>query len=421
MTDGRLPSAEFPIRHDSCEAQRGGSAYTCSVIVPVVLLLPAFPIALLSTMYDVIVIGGGLAGCSAAGQLARRGHDVLLLEKETYPRHKLCGEFLSPEAQSSFERLGILESVTDAGARPIEHARLTGPNGTTVEQSLPDTALGLSRYRLDHLLFRRACTLGADGRTNTKVTEVEGTLDEGFAVHAGSEVFEGRLVLGAYGRRGVPDRTLNRSFLDHNSPYVAFKAHYAGDTSNIDGTIEIHTAEGGYCGLGPVEEDRVNACWIGHTDALTDAGGTPAAMLEQSLCQNPALADRMTGLTRVSDRFEAVSQVPLMAKEQFVDDVCMVGDAAGMIAPLCGDGMAMALAAADLVVPPAANVLNGTHSATAFKRAYRTRWSNRFKRRLQLGRWVHRAAFHPTATRALLTTCRTLPFLTRWLIRSTRG
>ncbi len=371
--------------------------------------------------YDAIVIGGGLAGCSAAGQLAQRGHDVLLLEKDTYPRHKLCGEFLSPEAQSSFRRLGVLDDVVDAGARPVEHARLTGPHGTTVDQSLPDTALGLSRYRLDQLLFRRACTLGVEGRPNTKVTAVHGTLDEGFAVHAGSEVFEGRLVLGAYGRRGVPDRTLDRPFLNQHSPYVAFKAHYAGDTTALDGTIEIHTAKGGYCGLGPVEANRVNACWIGRTDALQDAGGTPEAMLHHTLCRNPALADRMQGLTRVSDHFEAVSQVPLMAKEQFVDDVCMVGDAAGMIAPLCGDGMAMALAAADLVVPPAADVLTGASSPAAFKRTYRTRWSDRFERRLQIGRWVHRAAFRPTATRALLTTCRFLPPLARWLIRSTRG
>lgn len=371
--------------------------------------------------YDVIVIGGGLSGCSAAAQLARHGHEVLLLEKETYPRHKLCGEFLSPEAQSSFERLGVLDAVADAGARSIEHARLTGPNGTTVDHALPGTALGLSRYRLDHLLFRRACTLGVEGRTGTKVTEVQGALDEGFAVHAGGDVVEGRLVLGAYGRRGVPDRTLDRPFLDQHSPYVAFKAHYAGDTAALDGTIEIHTAPGGYCGLGPVEDDRVNACWIGHTDALQEAGGTPEAMLTQALGRNPALAGRMQGLTRVSDRFEAVSQVPLMAKDQFVDDVCMVGDAAGMIAPLCGDGMAMALAAADLVVPPAADFLDGTHSVAAFKRTYQTRWSQRFERRLTIGRWVHRAAFRPTATRALLTACGTLPFLTRWLIRSTRG
>jgi flavin-dependent dehydrogenase len=371
--------------------------------------------------YDVVVVGGGLAGCSAAAQLAERGHSVLLLEKASYPRHKLCGEFLSPEAQSSFRRLGVLEAVRAAGARPMTHTRLTGPAGTTVEQSLPGTALGLSRYRLDELLFHRACALGVEGRTGTRVSRVDGSLDDGFAVTAGGETVEARLVIGAYGRRGVLDRTLDRPFLQEHSPYVAFKAHYAGSAADTPDGIEVHAAPHGYCGVGPVEDGRVNVCWIGTTNALTAAGGRPDDMLSQALCQNPALARRLEGLSRVSERFEAVSQVPLMAKEPFVNDICMIGDAAGMIAPLCGDGMAMALAAADLVVPLASETLTGERPSAAFRAAYRRRWTRRFGRRLRLGRWVHWAAFHPSATRALLATCRALPPLARGLIRATRG
>lgn len=371
--------------------------------------------------YDVIVIGGGLAGCSAATQLAQQGHDVVLLEKDSYPRHKLCGEFLSPEAQTSLDRLGVLEKVQDAGTHTVEHARLTGPSGTVAEHALPDTALGLSRYRLDALLFRRACEVGVEGRTNTKVTDVDGSLENGFVVQAGGTTIEGRLVLGAYGRRGVLDRTLDRPFLQQDAPYVAFKAHYAGVSRPGPGTIEIHAAPGGYCGVGPVEGERLNVCWIGRIDALQDAGGTPTTMLSALCRENPRLRDRLAPLSRVSEQFEAVSQVPLMAKEQFVNDVCMVGDAAGMIAPLCGDGMAMALDAADLAVPLADEFLTGRRSSSAFRDAYRTRWHAQFGTRLRLGRWVHAAAFRPAATTALLTTCRALPPLTRWLIRATRG
>lgn len=371
--------------------------------------------------YDAIIIGGGLAGCSTAAQLAQSGHDVLLLEKATYPRHKLCGEFLSPEVQSSLRTLEVLDEVRELGAAPMTRARLTGPDGTAVENALPGTALGLSRYRLDELLFERACAWGAEGRPGTKVTAVAGSLDEGFAVTAAGETIEARLVLGAYGRRGVLDRTLERPFLQQHSPYVAFKAHYTGDLDAIADTIEVHAAPGGYCGIGPVEDNRANVCWIGRTDALKDAGGTPTAMLEDALYDNAVLRERLRGWTRASERFEAVSQVPLMPKRQFVDDVCMVGDAAGMIAPLCGDGMAMALSAADLVAPLADDLLSDRRSGPEFKMAYKSQWSNRFGRRLRIGRWVHRAAFRPFATRALLTACRALPPLARWLIRATRG
>ncbi|MFB6247519.1 MAG: NAD(P)/FAD-dependent oxidoreductase [Salinibacter sp.] len=371
--------------------------------------------------YDAIVIGGGLAGCSAAHQLARRGWEVVLLEKDTYPRHKLCGEFLSPEAQSSLSGLNLLEEVRSAGARRLRRARLTGPNGTTAEHGLPGTALGLSRYRLDTLLFRAARRVGVDGRPGTKATAVTGSLGDGFVVEAGGDALSGRLVLGAYGRRSPLDRRLDRPFLGEQSPYVAFKAHYAGTSPELPGTVEVHTAPGGYCGIGPVEEDRFNVCWIGRTDALKRAGGTAPAMLDEMRRHNPVLDDRMRDLVRVSDRFEAVSQVPLMSKSQFVDGVCMIGDSAGMIAPLCGDGMAMALDTADLVAPMAEQFLSGRRSPAAFRADYRDRWRSRYQRRLRLGRWAHAAAFRPLASTALLTACRVLPPLARWLIRSTRG
>jgi flavin-dependent dehydrogenase len=371
--------------------------------------------------YDAIVIGGGLAGCSVAHQLARRRHDVLLLEESTYPRHKLCGEFLSPEAQTSLRGLGVLEAVHATGAATVDHASLTGPRGATTNHGLPGTALGLSRYRLDEMLYRQALEAGVEGRTSTRASAVSGSLGDGFSVTAGGDTIEARLVIGAYGRRGVLDRTLDRPFLQRHSPYVAFKAHYTGAPAALPTAIEVHAAPGGYCGVGPVEEGRVNVCWIGRTDALKEAGGTPTAMLDHLIGQNPALGDRMQGLSRVSERFEAVSQVPLMPKTRFAGDVCMVGDAAGMIAPLCGDGMAMALDAADLLTPLADDWLTGRRPTQSFRTAYRQQWQRRFGRRMRIGRWVHAAAFRPTLTAALLRTCTALPPLARWLIRATRG
>lgn len=368
--------------------------------------------------HDVAIIGGGLAGCSAAHQLAERGHRVILLEQSSYPRHKLCGEFLSPEAQESFQRLGVLDAVTAAGAQPIRHTRITDGAGGSTEHALPAPALGLSRYRLDALLFRHAVSAGVEGRTQTRATAIHGTLEDGFSIETTNGKVRARAVLGAYGRRARLDRSLNRPFLAESSPYVGFKAHYEGP--GVPETIELHSAPGGYCGVSPVEENRANVCWIGQVEALKTAGGTPEDMLG-ALRQNPALDARLEGLTRVSDRFEAVSQVPLMTKRRFVDDICMIGDAAGMIAPLCGDGMAMALRSADLVVPLLSEFLQSSRSAGAFRRGYERTWRREFQSRMRLGRWVHAAAFRPGAAKALVHACRWLPPLARWLIRSTRG
>lgn len=372
--------------------------------------------------YDAVIIGGGLAGCSTALQLAQRDHDVLLVEQSTYPRHKLCGEFLSPEAQSSFRRIGVLDKVSEVGASTLRRTVMTAPNGAVTEHRLPNTGLGLSRYRLDQLLFRRACTAGVEGRPGTRVTDVEGSLSKGFVVEMESGSTETRLVVGAHGRRGILDRTLERPFLEQTTPYVAFKAHYAGPAATkLQDTIELHSAPGGYCGLSPVEDELVNVCWIGRSEGLLQAGGTPEAMLNERLRRNPVLDERLQSLTRVSERFEAVSQVPLMPKSRFADDVCMVGDAAGMIAPLCGDGMAMALQTADLVTPLASAFLADRLSPSSFRTRYEDQWTAAFGTRMRLGRWIHAAAFRRGAAQCLIQSLRLFPPVARWLIRKTRG
>lgn len=370
-------------------------------------------------MYDAIVIGGGLAGCSAAIQMAEQGYRVLLLEKGTYPKHKLCGEFLSPEVQASFERLGVLQAVQAAGAHSIERTHLTAPNGASFRSPLPGTALGLSRYRLDHLLFEHACACGADGRDGTRVRAVSGSLDEGFVVETGGATFEGRVLFGAYGRRGVLDRTLNRSFLHEYSPYVAFKAHYTGIACSDQ--IELHAFPGGYCGLARIEDGRVNVCWISHEEELKAAGGTPEAMIERALVKNDALGRRLERGQRLSDSFLAVSQVSLSRKSMFENDICMIGDTAGMIAPLCGDGMAMALRSAELAVPPAADFLDGRCSAETFQQHYADAWDRAFRTRMRLGRWIHGSAFRPGFAAAVVRACHLVPALGRWLIQQTRG
>jgi len=369
--------------------------------------------------YDAIVIGGGLAGCSAALQLARANHRVLLLEKSTYPRHKLCGEFLSPEVQELCDDLGVLGAMKEAGAHPIDHARVTTADGVTFESELPGTALGLSRYRLDQLLFEHACAAGADGRTEMRVRSVEGSLDEGFTVSTRTESFTGRMVFGAYGKRGLLDRTLDRDFLQQRSPFVAFKAHFEG--VSMPGQIELHAFDGGYCGLSHVEDERVNVCWIAREETLTASGGQPEAMMAHSLAENDALADRLGRMTRVSDTFHAISQISLARKAPFERDVCMIGDTAGMIAPLCGDGMAMALHSATLATPPASDFLNGRITADDVRARYTQAWNHDFNRRMQVGRWAHQGYIRPLLANTAVQLCRLVPALGRWVIRATRG
>ena len=178
--------------------------------------------------FDVIIIGGGPSGCSAAIQLAGRGYRVALLEQKNYPTHKLCGEFLSTEVRAMLGRLGVLESILQADARPIGRAVFSSSKDGSFAVGLPGQALGLSRNTLDFLLFLRARELGARCVDGAAVHDIAGDLNAGFEVSTRTQRYRGRMVIGAFGKRSRRDGALDRTFLQRIEPYTGFKAQYEG-------------------------------------------------------------------------------------------------------------------------------------------------------------------------------------------------
>jgi menaquinone-9 beta-reductase len=367
--------------------------------------------------YDVVVAGGGLAGSAAGRLLARAGLSVLVAERQRYPVHRLCGEFLSVEVQGTFERLGVADAVRQAGAVPVRRARLTAPQGQSLDVPLPGTALGLSRYRLDALLFDAARAAGAEAHDGLPVRGVAGDPERGFTVAFDGGTVAARAVVGAWGKRAGLDGALGRPFVRQRTGWVGAKAHFEG--LDLGDLIELHTAPGAYVGLQHVEEGRVNVCWIGEEAGLRQAG-SPAAWLAALGAANPALGDRLARLRRVTD-FEAVAQVSFARKGLFDAGVVMTGDTAAMIAPLCGDGMAMALHGAELLAPRLAAHLGGRMSRADFEADYTAAWRRAFAPRLRLGRALHAVLTRPVLASASLSAGIHLPLLAAWAVRRTRG
>ncbi|BFM41212.1 NAD(P)/FAD-dependent oxidoreductase [Synechocystis sp. LKSZ1] len=367
-------------------------------------------------IYDVIVVGAGLAGSSAAIQLAQRGYQVLLLEQARYPTHRLCGEFLSVEVIEIFARLGILETVRAVGAYPIQNVYLTNNQGAEFRGELPGTALGLSRYQLDRILWERAEAVGAIAHQGTAVKAIAGSFGEGFQVSTHRGNFDGRFVLGAFGKASSLDHQLNRPFIQQKSPWIASKAHYQGQ--ELPQGIELHAFPGGYCGLSQVEAGKINVCWIAHQRVLKN--NPRDRHTPEALFQNSMLAERLQSWERVTSP-KNLAQISFARKDPFEDDLCLIGDAGGMITPLCGDGMAMALRSADLVVPLISQLLQDSFPLATFKDLYERAWRQEFNQRLQLGRFMHQAFINPTLAAIGVNSCRFFPALGRWLIASTRG
>ena len=368
--------------------------------------------------YDAIIVGGGPAGSSAAIHLSRRGLGVLVLEKDAMPRDKLCGEFLSTEVGAICRRLGVLDRMLAAGANPIHSVRAFSLDGASFEAPLPGVALGLSRRTFDAELFRRAGECGAELREGETVRRIDGNLIDGFTVETERESSCAGVVLGAYGRRSTLDRKLERPFIKNRSPFVAFKAHFRGE--NADSAIELHAFPGGYCGVLTEESGETNVCWIAYSDELRSAGGSPDEMAASTLRANVALARRLDRLERVHD-FLAVGELSFRPKGHFASDVCMIGDAAGMIAPLCGDGMAMALATGEIVAPLIYEFLSGFSTASEFRNRYVHLWNRQFRRRMAVGRHLQDALLSPRMSRLGIRVFAAVPALAQVVVRATRG
>lgn len=368
--------------------------------------------------YDVVVVGGGLAGCAMGTLLARTGRNVLVLERKRYPVHKLCGEFLSPEAQGVFAELGVLDQVKAAGAVPIHRAALTAPSGARMDTDLPGQALGLSRYLLDPILFGAVRQAGGEALDGVPVRSVEREGDQHVVSWNGGSI-RADAVVGAWGKRSNVDGAMERAFVGRTSPLVGFKAHFEGD--DVGDWIELHAFDGGYCGMSHVENGRVNVCWISDERALKAAGGSPDAMLDGPMRANPHLAGRLDKMERVVPRFEAVAQVSFRRKGMFEQGTMMVGDTAAMITPFCGDGMAMALHSATVAAPLLAAHLDGDLSQADLETAYTSDWNRRYALRLRLGRGLHEAFSRPWGANALVRLGNALPNVARWVAVHTRG
>ena len=197
---------------------------------------------------DVIIIGGGLAGLVAGIHLSKKKFRVVLLEKQAYPHHKVCGEYISNEVLPYLDQLGV--SVDALGPSRINRFQLSTASGKSVESTLPLGGFGVSRYRLDDFLYRKALLSGV--RVMQTQADAVQFQDNLFTVTtAEGATYTTSLLIGAYGKRSVLDKQLNRAFIQQASPWLGVKAHYQADIP--DDQVSLHNFEGGYCGLSRVE------------------------------------------------------------------------------------------------------------------------------------------------------------------------
>lgn len=370
--------------------------------------------------YEVAIIGGGLAGLAAAIQLKKRGHTVLLFEKEKYPFHKVCGEYVSLESWNFLESLGM--PLKELNLPIINTLFLTAPNGKSFQTKLPLGGFGISRYKLDNCLAEIAKQNGVHLLEETKVDDV--CFEENvFTIHFKSQQIKAKVCCAAFGKKSNLDVKWNRSFLNladkQLDNYVAIKYHLK--TNWQENIIGLHNFENGYCGISKIEENKYCLCYMTKAENLKKSGNSIEQLQETILYKNPYLKKIFLG-SEVGKEFPiTISQINFNKKTQVEDHVLMLGDAAGMITPLCGNGMSMALHTSKMASQLIDRFLNEKILREEMEQRYIKKWNHHFAKRLKTGRFIQRFFGSNYLSNFFVQTFKTIPFLSRPLIKMTHG
>lgn len=346
---------------------------------------------------DVVVVGGGLAGLISALELARSGHNVTLIERKTYPFHKVCGEYVSNEVRPYLESLGV--DLTSLGAASINEFVVSAPSGRQLTASLDLGGFGISRYQLDYTLYHLGQQAGVCFLTGLSADDVQFTDDWFMVTLSDGRALRCRQVIGAFGKRTRLDRVLDRAFMRQPSPYIGVKYHVRMDFPR--NCIALHNFADGYCGMSAIENDAYCVCYLTTRQNLRQYGSIPA-MEQAVLYKNPQLKAVLSEATHLYDRPEVINEISFAPKSAVDSHMLMAGDSAGLITPLCGNGMAMAIHAAKLVSQLTHAFLIGQLPRTALETTYQREWSARFGRRLWIGRTVQKLFGSPIVSELAL-------------------
>ncbi|QNF34124.1 FAD-dependent monooxygenase [Adhaeribacter swui] len=367
-------------------------------------------------MKNIIIIGGGLAGLVASLQLQDAGAAVTVIERKQYPFHRVCGEYISNEVKPFLQSLGV--SLAALQPATIKQFMLSSPAGKTLHAPLDLGGFGVSRYTLDNYLYRLAQSRGVNFILNTSATEVTFNQDN-FAV----ELSDGRtlpadLVIGCYGKRANLDRQFQRSFFQQRSPYIGVKYHIKTDFPKD--LIALHNFNDGYAGISAIEDDKYCFCYLTTRKNLKKHGSI--ALMEQAeLQQNPYIKQIFKKSEFLYSQPEVINEISFAPKSCLENHVLMCGDAAGLITPLCGNGMAMAIHGAKIVSDLVREYLYSKCIREQLEQNYVQHWQNQFARRLQVGRLIQGVFGKPILSEAAVATLKIIPGAVNFLIKNTHG
>ena len=365
--------------------------------------------------FDVLIVGGGLAGLTAAIHLKIKNFKVAVFEPRSYPHHKVCGEYISNEVLPYMEFLGVSLPQTVQ----LNEMLFSTVNGKILKAKMPLGGFGLSRFTFDNILYKRAIAMGVLVIPEN-VTSVDFENDAFKVLTESGMEFASTFVIGAYGKRGMLDKELKRDFIQKKSPWLGIKAHYKLD-SFPDNLVAIHNFRGGYGGLSKTETGAVNFCYLVSYDSFKKEKDVDC-FNKNVVAKNRYLNKFLNDAEMLFDKPLAIGQISFHKKKPVEKHILMCGDTAGLIHPLCGNGMAMAIHSAKIASESIHDYFRiGSKDRHQLEKDYEGQWRQIFSRRLWMGRQLQSTLLNEKVSNMAMGLLAKSPNMVNILIKNTHG
>jgi menaquinone-9 beta-reductase len=340
----------------------------------------------------ITIVGGGLAGLTLGIGLRQRGVPVTVLEAGDYPRHRVCGEFISGRGQAALTRLGLRDRLMAAGAIPARTTAFFSTRAASPVRQLAEPAWSLSRYALDDLLAKEFRAAGGELRENER--------------WRGEEFLEG--VVRATGRRSHP--------VVNGWRWFGLKVHARNVPLTAD--LELHLWPSGYMGMSWLKDGEVNICGL----FRRPPGGDIPQPWQEMIRGKPGSHrhQRLASAQFDEESFCSVAGLSLEPQRAARSAEFCVGDTITMIPPVTGNGMSMAFESAELATEPLADYSAGKISWATAQQITARRCDEAFSRRLAWAAWLQRLMFMPSLQNALVLFAPRWPWVWRLLVARTR-
>jgi menaquinone-9 beta-reductase len=377
--------------------------------------------------HEITIVGGGPAGSAAAIMLADSGFDVCLIEKKNFPRETLCGEFLSGEVIEYLKQFNLYEEFISLRPNPIKYFRLIDNTGREVSAELNFQAFGLRRSVLDNLLLNAVKKKGVRVIQPAEVKEIK-RYDDSFiliikVIGADDLTIKSKYVIAAYGKHNIMDKSLNRGFASYKSGMNGVKFHLDSGLFNEFNKeeIRIYLAGGIYCGVNAVDNNFITVCFLENRN-------------QHNKSSRENLLNFISGTEKFKNLFKpgyeefiknnivwGSGDIYFGRRNAVENGIFMIGDAAGVIAPVTGDGIGMAIQSAGIVSEILFSIRSGKNSIEAAEKIYQSKWNSLFRSRVLSSHIIQSVIMTDIGRMLSLNLLTRFPQILPYFINITRG